>query len=288
MSKRRGPQDIARASKLKAYRSKLAQAKRLGVVSARIDARSHKPTRYMKSRLKFLEPVLEGRYAAVKAKPSVLREFRSAGARIANGRILVEARPEVITTVRRGTITEGVIFQRRPLDAGFWEELITLPISSHNVGDMLSWLATNGKSLQGKKNSGDRWGFKIDGNRSRASFGGFEEMVDYLTYYKNIGAIEDVDTGEHPEFFTIWRIKEPQWTRAAVQADKDRDLARRRRRTVQERSGERPSGYRERPAPKTGAERMRTMREGMTLSQREEIKTVERARLKSFRAKKKG
>jgi hypothetical protein len=261
---------------LKTFRSNLAKAKKKGVVRASIDARSQKPTQYMQSKLKRLADVIEGRVAAVKVSPKVRAEFKSAGARIENGRVLVEQRPGVVTSVRKGEVTEGVIFQRRPLDRGYFEEEITLPISLHNVGDMLQWLVDNQAALNKKKNSGDQWGFKINGYRSKSSFGGFEELVDYLSYYTHFDEIEEADLSEAPEFLTIWRVKEPEWgmsERGAFrEQQKENRKAARRRRTVQDRrdASERPKFYTEKRP---------------TLSQRERNERYRAKHLDDYKAK---
>lgn len=294
MAKGRKPQPRKKGglggAALKTFRSNLALAKRKGVVRKSIDARSHKPTKYLQSKLKRLEGVLQGNIAAVKVSPKVRAEFKAAGARIENGRVLVEQRPGVVTSVRKGQVTEGVIFQRRPLDNGYFEEEVTLPVSLHNVGDMLQWLADHKTALNGKKNSGDQWGFKIDGHRSKASFGGFEELVDYLSYYANIDTINETDISEHPEFLTIWRVKEPEWgmsERAAFAVrQKENRKASRARRTIQDRreGQEKPRFYREAKASLSQKDRSERYR----LNHIEEYKAKAKVRAAKSRAKKKG
>ena len=55
---------------LREYRSRLARLKRAGLVSKRIDARSHKPTRYMLSQLDRFSGVLDGSEKAVRVSDS--------------------------------------------------------------------------------------------------------------------------------------------------------------------------------------------------------------------------
>lgn len=50
------------------FRSQVAELKRLGLVSARVDARKQKPTRHMKSQVARFEPVLSGRAKVVHTK----------------------------------------------------------------------------------------------------------------------------------------------------------------------------------------------------------------------------
>lgn len=51
---------------IREYRSALAKAKRAGLVSSKIDARSHKPTRYMRGQLAKFSNVVKGNAKAVK------------------------------------------------------------------------------------------------------------------------------------------------------------------------------------------------------------------------------
>lgn len=53
---------------IRAYRSAVAKLKRLGLVSKRIDARSHKPTRYMLKQLDRFSDVLNDKAIVVKAR----------------------------------------------------------------------------------------------------------------------------------------------------------------------------------------------------------------------------
>jgi hypothetical protein len=52
---------------IREYRSNLAKLKKAGLVSQRIDARSHKPTRYMRKQMAKFASVIKGNAKAVKA-----------------------------------------------------------------------------------------------------------------------------------------------------------------------------------------------------------------------------
>jgi hypothetical protein len=55
-----------KGSQLRSFRSDVAKLKKLGLVSSRIDARSQKPTRYMRDQVKKFSDVLEGKAQVVK------------------------------------------------------------------------------------------------------------------------------------------------------------------------------------------------------------------------------
>lgn len=61
---------------LRDYRGKLAKLKRAGLVSPKIDARSHKPTRYMLAQIEKFNAVLEGKAKAIKTPShAIAREY---------------------------------------------------------------------------------------------------------------------------------------------------------------------------------------------------------------------
>lgn len=61
---------------LQKFRSDVAKLKSKGLVSARVDARSQKPTRYMQDKVKHLQGVLTGRDQVVKTKSrKVAKDF---------------------------------------------------------------------------------------------------------------------------------------------------------------------------------------------------------------------
>ena len=51
---------------IREYRSQVAALKRAGLITAKIDARSHKPTRYMQSQIKKYKDVIDGKAKTVK------------------------------------------------------------------------------------------------------------------------------------------------------------------------------------------------------------------------------
>lgn len=268
-----------------AYRSKLAVAKRKGLVKSSTIVRGATISKYYRTKLNKLEPVLAGRVSAVKAPPAALKAYRGAGATIVNGRILVEGPPGNTARIKKGEYDEHVIFQNRPLTRELMEEEITFPISTHNVGEMLRYLEDNSSQLQRLKNPADQWGFKINGHRSNTGFGTFAAMVDYMRYYKDIDTIEAVDLRGEPEFLTIFRIVRGSYpgtiSRGAVGYKPPK---RKRLHTVQDRR----EGIRDvqpRKAALTDAERQQRRRERLTGDPSHHAKDAERKRKAREKAK---
>lgn len=68
-------------SDLKKFRADVAKLKKQGLVSKRVDARSQKPTRYMRKQVKTFEPVLQGRARVVTVPREIAKEYGEAYSR---------------------------------------------------------------------------------------------------------------------------------------------------------------------------------------------------------------
>lgn len=73
---------------IREYRSAVAALKRAGLVSAKIDARSHEPTRYMREQIARFSAVLDDAAIAVKVPRSKAREFAGIGD-VKNDRVIL-------------------------------------------------------------------------------------------------------------------------------------------------------------------------------------------------------
>lgn len=67
-----------KSGNIKKFRSDVAKLKSLGLTSARVDARSQKPTRYMRKKVESFRDVLEGRAKSVHVPQSVAKEYSEA------------------------------------------------------------------------------------------------------------------------------------------------------------------------------------------------------------------
>jgi len=75
---------------IRKFRSDVSKLKSLGLVSKRVDARSQKPTRYMREQVKKFGDVLEGRAKVVHVPRKVAKEYSEAY-RAKSGRVVVPA-----------------------------------------------------------------------------------------------------------------------------------------------------------------------------------------------------
>lgn len=75
---------------IRKFRSDVAKLKSLGLVSKRVDARSQKPTRYMREQVKKFGDVLEGRAKVIHVPHKVAKEYSEAY-RAKRNRIVVPA-----------------------------------------------------------------------------------------------------------------------------------------------------------------------------------------------------
>lgn len=116
------------APDIRKFRSDIAKLKSLGLVSSRVDARSQKMTRHMKSQIKKYSDVLEGRAVAVKVpKQRDARAYKDQF-RVKGNRVVVPKKPnetlryapkrgEIIGTVRRGDKTSKVFYRKEKASA---------------------------------------------------------------------------------------------------------------------------------------------------------------------------
>lgn len=281
--KAKGKQD---AAALRQFRSKLAELKRMGVVSSKTNVRSQKMTRHYVKKVRDLDEVLAGTVKAVKVKPSALKEFREYGAKIVNGRVLIRAEPESVARARKGEFTESVITIRTPLSNGLVEERIVFPRGVDTIGDLVDRMAKNPAKFDKLKNPTDYFAFYINGFRSYATFESAEQLADWLAGYATfdnlrernpvtgLGGGTDDEEINDTDFFVIVRILEgyprPNYRRVRRQKFK----------TVQDRR------YVSRPAKTKDADYNAKRQKAYREEHAEEIKARERIRDAARRAAK--
>lgn len=80
----------SRQVNIREFRSQVAKLKAKGLVSAKVDARSQAPTRYMQNQIKKFAAVLEGRAQVVKA-PSTkeARQYKEGGRYLTKGKAII-------------------------------------------------------------------------------------------------------------------------------------------------------------------------------------------------------
>jgi hypothetical protein len=266
----KGKQD---AAALRQFRSRLAELKRLGVVNKKVNARSQKMTRHFVKKVRDLDAVLEGTVKAVKLKPKALAEFKAHGAKIVNGRVLVQAEPESVARARKGEFTEGVIVIRTGLSNDIVEERIVFPRGVDTIGDLIERMNKNPAKWDKLKNPTDYFAFYIAGRRSYATFSDAQLLADYLMGYATFDSLADEEVDEPTDFFMIVRIM--QGTKRPVYP-----VARRKWKTTQDRR------YVSRPKKTADPEYMAKKQKAWREEHAEEIKERDRIRKAAARVAK--
>src|SRR5690606_11464557 len=113
---------------LKDFRHQVKMLKDKGLVSKRVDARKQRATRYMRAKVKTFADVIHQQATSVKVPRALAREYKDAGYRVFQNRVVVDADPDTIARVRKGHIVS-----RRRLGASLTEERIYLPVFVNSI-----------------------------------------------------------------------------------------------------------------------------------------------------------
>jgi len=183
---------------LKDFRHAVSQAKKKGLVSQRVDARSQKPTRYMRAKMKALAPVFEGTSIGVKVAPKMAREYRQAGFMVMNNRVVVAAEPGEIASIRSGRP-----LLRRKLGDGIWEERLVLPITPLSIGEIMEDVEANQAKYDALKEPDELFAFKLFGRNSLSTFEDFGLLIEYLSHYQVFTTHDTPDTWEGISFYRV-------------------------------------------------------------------------------------
>lgn len=260
--------------KLRAFRHDVAVLKKKGLVSEKYDARSVKPTKYLKEQIREFGAVLRGEAAPVKVSKEKIRHYKEQGYNVKNGRVVVPTLPgekvygshgdfRVKITGRGGSITR--------IDLGL----------SRN--DIHLWAAQL-QSAQVKLKPDERLTFQLYGNNSHISFRTPEQMLMYLEHY---GAYEDavdsLDPDKQEQFISnvvIYKIdRDASVPRAPFAVEISEEAKRRqafkRQQYLDRMTPERRAEYRE-----ARAEEQAKRRAKMSAEQKEQYKQRARERAK--------
>jgi hypothetical protein len=167
---------------IRGYRKELSTLKKQGVVSARINAAQHNPTRYMVSKLKKFKGVASGRELAVPiSKMSVhrAREYTEKGIAERVGKFLVVPKT---AAKQKADIYKGNIRIRTGLANGE-ETVIKFPVSLHDLTDFIEWAEDHADILNIERGPSDQFGFQIFGHNAKRGFPNIQSLVNYLMRY---------------------------------------------------------------------------------------------------------
>lgn len=263
---------------LRDFRHKISQLKAKGLVSNRVDARSQKPTRYFKAKVKRLEPALSGENVAVKVKREFLADFRRAGYAVDNGRVVVHREPGEILKARRG-LPEFERVIAAPLGGGprIVQRRLILPASVHNIHDLLDDMRRRPDRWNSLKRPDDRFAFKLMNGRSRATFEDIESVADYLEMYEEkFDGDDSDDLWEGLEFLSIG--PDDDWYSRDHREELARGRRARRSQYAQERRERGASWKSDQMRRADKAQSMRDARAKLTEAQRAQVREADRVR----------
>lgn len=174
-------QDLAAArGELKQFRRDVAILKKKGILDKKFyDARSVKPTKYLKSVLKQFANVIEGKATPVKVSKEKAAAYKKNGYTVRNGRVIV---PHQETEKIYGTHGN---FVRKITGKGGSIQIMDLGLDRANVLQWVEGLRNNSFKL--KENEQIR--FQMFGNNSYRGFSNVgnktaqERMAEYLEFY---------------------------------------------------------------------------------------------------------
>lgn len=164
------------AQALREFRSKVAKLKAKGIVSAKVDARKQRDTKYMRAKVRKFEDVLSGTAIAVKAKKDVREKYSSAGIFESRGSFVMVPKEHERSRakIKKGRDLVEII---TPLKYGDHREVV-LPFKATNMVDLARKLEAN--PIDDLKKGDEQFAFRLFGHNSLKSFVDTGEFVDYV------------------------------------------------------------------------------------------------------------
>lgn len=167
---------------VKDYRKQLSTLKKQGVVSKRINAARHQPTRYMVSKLKKFKGVAVGHELAVPLKKMSIhraRQYTEKGIAQRIGNFLIVPKT---AAKQRADVVKGRIQITTQLKRG-QEVVLKFGTRLEDMHDVLKWLETNEQMVNEWKGPNGQLGFQIVGHNSRVGLANVKELIKYLQKY---------------------------------------------------------------------------------------------------------
>lgn len=167
---------------VKSYKHQLSVLKQQGIISKRIQPRSHIPTRYMVNKLKKFKGVALGHELAVpvsKLSAHRARQYTEKGLASRVERFLIVPK----TAVRqKADIYKDHIRTTTELQRG-QEEVIKFPARLEDMYDVVNWLAENEQMINELKGPRGQLGFQLAGHNSRDGLANVRDLISYLQKY---------------------------------------------------------------------------------------------------------
>jgi len=179
----RSAQLLKRANlNVKEYRKELSTLKKQGIVSKRINAAKHQPTRYMLGKVKKFKGVALGHELAIpvdKLSAHRARQYVEKGLAERIGKFLTIPRTAV---KQKADIYKGHIEVTTELNRGD-ERVIKFGERLEDMHDILNWLSENEQRINDLKGPRGQLGFQLSGHNSRVGLANVRELISYLMKY---------------------------------------------------------------------------------------------------------
>jgi hypothetical protein len=196
--------DDARREALKQFRHSVKELKKAGILSKKYDARSVKPTKYLKSVLKKFQGVLAGTEKAVKL-PSRKKqqEYKDVGYKTRGAKTVIVPvdKNQTIRVNKKGDIVRKRSLKNADGDVGMYLEEVFLPIKYKNLRQWLRDAKDEDLDKLLKKN--ERWAFNFEGKNSLNTFPSIDMMIEYLEQYQLIQAA--INEYSHEEMDEVYK-----------------------------------------------------------------------------------
>lgn len=192
MATKKPSQAQRRSQRLREYRSAYTLARKKGLVKDLGPGKNFKPSKYMKTKLNKIKPLLKGDYQFVKLEAKQARQYRTLkNARVplvSNGVAAVLAPKKAkVKTNRQGLIQiiekefAEVLGQLKPLEAGTYERIV-LPFKPSSLDVLRKWVDENPElDDDGRlKYDNEVFNYFIFGHPSHNSFQGLDGLIQYL------------------------------------------------------------------------------------------------------------
>lgn len=164
------------------YRKEVATLKKQGIVSKRINAATHQPTKYMLGKLKKFKGVAVGHELAIpisKISPHRARQYTEKGIASKIEKFLIVPKT---AAKQKADVFKGHIRTTTELRRGE-EEVIKFPATLQDMHDVLNWLAENEAMINEIKGPKGQLGFQLAGHNSRVGLANVKELIKYLQRY---------------------------------------------------------------------------------------------------------
>lgn len=173
---------LLKAAKLetKEYRKELAALKKQGIVSKYIDARTHKPTRYMLSKLRKYKDVATGHAMAIPSSkiPKERRDkYIAKGTARQQDKFLIV--PKTAAN-QRADVVKGHLATYTKLGFGD-ERVIFLPYEAKDLNDIVKQLEDHESEINTLKEPNEQFGFQLFGHNAKRGFVDADDLFKYLT-----------------------------------------------------------------------------------------------------------